>query len=234
VARAGFESLDQANAALESLEADPEEFAHAANPDLAAQTLLALRDKDESRFSALWSKAASRRRLITLTGVSSGLGDFLLRRPDQWDVVKSAPKKPGDQATYSSIFAAAVSGLAGEEAVAALRVAYRRALCAVALWDSEAESPLGVVEAVARALADMAGAVLDVSLLLARAHHRLEPGDVPLAIIGMGKAGAAELNYLSDVDVIYVTEVPEGHAFRSKTGQICGFKNVHLPFQRKR
>ena len=211
VARAGFESLDQANAALESLEADPEEFAHAANPDLAAHTLLLLRDKDGARFDALWSKVPSRRRLITLTGVSSGLGDFLLRRPDQWDVVKSAPKKPGDQATYSSIFAAAVSGLAGEEAVAALRVAYRRALCAVALWDSEAESPLGVVEAVARALADMAGAVLDVSLLLARAHHRLEPGDVPLAIIGMGKAGAAELNYLSDVDVIYVTEVPEGH-----------------------
>jgi glutamate-ammonia-ligase adenylyltransferase len=32
--------------------------------------------------------------------------------------------------------------------------------------------------------------------------------DVPLAIIGMGKAGARELNYLSDVDVIYVTEAP--------------------------
>jgi glutamate-ammonia-ligase adenylyltransferase len=211
VARAGFESLDQANAALESLEAEPEEFAHAANPDLAAHTLLLLRDKDGARFAALWSKAPSRRRLITLTGVSSGLGDFLLRRPDQWDVVKSAPKKPGDQAGYASTFAVAVHELAGDEAVTALRVAYRRALCAVALWDSEAESPLAVVEAVARALADMAGAVLDVSLLLARAHHQLEASDVPLAIIGMGKAGAAELNYLSDVDVIYVTEVPEGH-----------------------
>jgi glutamate-ammonia-ligase adenylyltransferase len=211
VARAGFESLDQANAALESLEAEPEEFAHAANPDLAAHTLLLLRDKDGARFAALWSKAPCRRRLITLTGVSSGLGDFLLRRPDQWDVVKSAPKKPGDQAGYASTFAVAVHELAGDEAVTALRVAYRRALCAVALWDSEAESPLAVVEAVARALADMAGAVLDVSLLLARAHHQLEASDVPLAIIGMGKAGAAELNYLSDVDVIYVTEVPEGH-----------------------
>jgi len=208
VARAGFEDLDQANTALESLQAQPDEFAHAANPDLAAQTLLALRDKDESRFSALWSKAASRRRLITLTGVSSGLGDFLLRRVDQWDVVHQTLKRPPDQAGYQSAFAAAVTGLTGEPAVTALRVAYRRALCALALWDSEAESPLAVVESVARALADMAGAVLDVSLLLARAHHQLEPGDVPLAIIGMGKAGAAELNYLSDVDVIYVTEVP--------------------------
>jgi glutamate-ammonia-ligase adenylyltransferase len=211
VARAGFESLDQANSALESLQAQPDEFAHAANPDLAAQTLLALREKDESRFSALWSKAAARRRLITLTGVSSGLGDFLLRRVDQWDVVNQTLKRPPDQAGYQSAFATAVTGLSGDAAVTALRVAYRRALCALALWDSEAESPLAVVEPVARALADMAGAVLDVSLLLARANHRLEPSDVPLAIIGMGKAGAAELNYLSDVDVIYVTEIPESH-----------------------
>ena len=211
VARAGFESLDQATVALESLQAQPEEFTHAANPDLAAQSLLALREKDAPRFAALWSKAPSRRRLITLTGVSSGLGDFLLRRPDQWDVVSTSPTRPQDQAGYYNAFATAVEGLTGDNAVTALRVAYRRALCALALFDSEAESPLTVVETVARALADMAGAVLDVSLLLARAHHRLEPHDVPLAIIGMGKAGAAELNYLSDVDVIYVTEVPEGH-----------------------
>ena len=211
VARAGFESLDQATCALESLQASPEEFSHAANPDLAAQTLLALRAKDAKRFQALWSKEAPRRRLITLTGVSSGLGDYLLRRPDQWNLVTTSLKQPPDQSGYQSVFTAAVEGLAGEEAITALRVAYRRALCSLALWDSEASTPLTVVERVARALADMAGAVIDVSLMLARARHQLEASDVPLAIIGMGKAGAAELNYLSDVDVIYVTEVPEGH-----------------------
>ncbi|CAB4571045.1 unannotated protein [freshwater metagenome] len=211
VARAGFESLDQATSALESLNASPEEFAHAANPDLAAQTLLALRAKDAKRFQALWSKEAQRRRLITLTGVSSGLGDYLLRRPDQWNLVTTSLKRPPDQSGYRSVFTAAVEGLAGEEAITALRVAYRRALCSLALWDSEASTPLTVVERVARALADMAGACVDVSLMLARARHQLEASDVPLAIIGMGKAGAAELNYLSDVDVIYVTEVPEGH-----------------------
>lgn len=211
VARAGFESLDQATGALESLHASPEEFSHAANPDLAAQTLLALRAKDGKRFQALWSKEAPRRRLVTLTGVSSGLGDYLLRRPDQWNLVTTSLKQPPDQSGYQSVFTAAVEGLAGEEAITALRVAYRRALCSLALWDSEASTPLTVVERVARALADMAGAVVDVSLMLARARHQLGASDIPLAIIGMGKAGAAELNYLSDVDVIYVTEVPEGH-----------------------
>jgi glutamate-ammonia-ligase adenylyltransferase len=56
----------------------------------------------------------------------------------------------------------------------------------------------------------MASAALEVALDIARREHGLAAADVPLAVIGMGKAGARELNYLSDVDVIYVTEVPEG------------------------
>lgn len=210
LARAGFENLDEAKSLLAGLGAEAEEFAHAANPDLAARTLEALRAKDGPRFDGLWAKPTARNRLITLTGVSSGLGDFLVRRPEQWDVVTAPLQQPLNQDGYTRAFSTAVKGLTGEAAVTALRVAYRRALCALALWDSEAPTPLSVVEAVARALADMAGAVLDVSLMIARAHHNLGTGDVPLAIIGMGKAGAAELNYLSDVDVIYVTEVPEG------------------------
>jgi len=48
----------------------------------------------------------------------------------------------------------------------------------------------------------MAGAALEVALEIARLEHGLESSAVPLTIIGMGKAGARELNYLSDVDVI--------------------------------
>jgi glutamate-ammonia-ligase adenylyltransferase len=52
---------------------------------------------------------------------------------------------------------------------------------------------------VARDLAALADACLDVALELA------EP-DVPMAVIGMGKLGGAELNYASDVDVLFVHE----------------------------
>jgi glutamate-ammonia-ligase adenylyltransferase len=189
----------------------PEDFSHAANPDLAAQTLLALQDRDEARFKALWAKPKSRARLVSLTGISSGLGDFLQRRPDQWNVVAEVMTSPPHQQAYRETFSRAVGVASGDEALVVLRVAYRRALCSLALWDSEAPTPLSVVASVAKALADMAGAVLDVSLEIARRAHSLGSEDVPLAIIGMGKAGATELNYLSDVDVIYVTEVPEGH-----------------------
>ncbi|MBU1589155.1 MAG: bifunctional [glutamine synthetase] adenylyltransferase/[glutamine synthetase]-adenylyl-L-tyrosine phosphorylase, partial [Actinobacteria bacterium] len=58
----------------------------------------------------------------------------------------------------------------------------------------------------AAALADLAGAALDASLDVARRAVPDPAGDTRLAIIGMGKAGARELNYVSDVDVIFVAE----------------------------
>ncbi|MDQ1248278.1 MAG: [glutamine synthetase] adenylyltransferase / [glutamine synthetase]-adenylyl-L-tyrosine, partial [Actinomycetota bacterium] len=66
-----------------------------------------------------------------------------------------------------------------------------------------------VVQDITAALADVADAVLDASLAIAR-------GEVPgheqarLGIVAMGKCGARELNYLSDVDVIFVAEPVAG------------------------
>ena len=62
----------------------------------------------------------------------------------------------------------------------------------------------------AEELADLADAALDAALAIARAE--LPPDAVPVrfAIVAMGKCGARELNYASDVDVIFVAE-PRGH-----------------------
>ena len=53
-------------------------------------------------------------------------------------------------------------------------------------------------------LADLATAALAAALAIARAG--LPPGAAPgeLAVIAMGKCGGRELNYASDVDVIFV------------------------------
>jgi glutamate-ammonia-ligase adenylyltransferase len=56
---------------------------------------------------------------------------------------------------------------------------------------------LADLRTVARELAALADACLDVALELAAP-------DVPMAVIGMGKLGGAELNYASDVDVLFV------------------------------
>ena len=76
------------------------------------------------------------------------------------------------------------------------------------------------VDAIGTELADLAGAALDAAIMAARgligradgapaSHGTFPAAEVAatrLAIIGMGKAGARELNYVSDVDVIFVAE----------------------------
>jgi [glutamine synthetase] adenylyltransferase / [glutamine synthetase]-adenylyl-L-tyrosine phosphorylase len=54
--------------------------------------------------------------------------------------------------------------------------------------------------------------------LLGTAHRLVAVGDSPLAVIGMGKLGGGELNYSSDIDVMFVGEGDpaelQPHAFR--------------------
>lgn len=202
--------LDDAKRALEFLEADPQDFSHAADPDRAAAALASMKAKNPDALAKIRASATSWRDLIYLVGVSDGLVDFLVKYPEQWNVVtKPITRVPGN-VDYQKLLHTAVVNKKGTDAVIALRIAYRRELCRLALYDASSDSPVAIVAEVARALADLAGAALDCSLTIARAELGLNETDVPLAIIGMGKAGARELNYLSDVDVIYVTRVPEG------------------------
>ncbi len=69
---------------------------------------------------------------------------------------------------------------------------------------------VATVDAVAEELADIAAAVLEAALAIARAE--LPPKSVPvrLAVLAMGKCGGRELNYASDVDVIFVAEPVKG------------------------
>jgi glutamate-ammonia-ligase adenylyltransferase len=98
--------------------------------------------------------------------------------------------------------------LHGREGRDALRVAYHERLLEIASADLTSVDPTTVQPEVSAALSDLAGAALEAALAIARA---TVPGaeDVRLAILAMGKTGARELNYISDVDVIYVAE-PSG------------------------
>ncbi len=210
LARAGFTRLDDAKQALEVVQAQPKDFAHAADPDRAAAAVAAMKAKHPKALAKIMSSQSAWHRLVSLVGVSDGLVDFLLRYPEHWNVVDTPLTRVPGNVEYQKLLRAAVADRTGTDAVLALRVAYRRELCRLALYDASNESPVAIVSEVAQALADMAGAALDASLAIARRELNLSEKDVPLAIIGMGKAGARELNYLSDVDVIYVTRVPDG------------------------
>ncbi|MER6977557.1 bifunctional [glutamine synthetase] adenylyltransferase/[glutamine synthetase]-adenylyl-L-tyrosine phosphorylase, partial [Streptomyces carpinensis] len=97
-------------------------------------------------------------------------------------------------------------GLADADDPIALRVAYRRCLLSIAARDVCGTT--GVAETAAE-LADLATATLRAALRIARAAAPEDAGLCRLAVIAMGKCGGHELNYVSDVDVIFVGEAVE-------------------------
>ena len=132
-----------------------------------------------------------------------------MRHPEQLDALLDPLTELLSLEQARAVIVSATDGLVGEDGWNALRLAYRRELVRLAAWDLDQEDALSVVDRVAASLADLAGAALDASLAVARRSPRFPSEQIELtrlAIIGMGKSGARELNYLSDVDVIFVGE----------------------------
>ncbi len=92
--------------------------------------------------------------------------------------------------------------------IAGLRRFKRRRLLQIAARDLAGEASL---EEVGRALADLADACLDAALVEVGAPEGL-------AIVAMGKLGARELNYVSDIDVMFVTDSDLGTATKAAEG----------------
>lgn len=156
-------------------------------------------------------------RLLAVLGASSALGDVLVAHPDL--VASLSPAQAWDAAA-SSPASAVLSEAARRElcadpssparAQAALRLAYYDRLLAVAADDLTSPDPLAHVETVGRRMAALVDAALDAALMVARARVGQKAVGVRLAVVALGKTGAQELNYLSDVDVVYVVEPAGG------------------------
>ncbi len=211
LARLGFAELGRASERLDVL-AEPgliQHFAAAADPDQALRLLLSLRDGAHTEVQAILDDRDAAGRLIQILGASTGLADFFVRRPEQLEVLHTVLTSPPAAQTYDSDLLESVADLDGEAAWVALRVRYRRHLAQLAAWDLCQPDPLAAVDRVAAALADLAGAALDAAITVARRGVKFPAADVAatkFSVIGMGKAGARELNYLSDVDVIFVVD----------------------------
>ncbi|GAA0960633.1 bifunctional [glutamine synthetase] adenylyltransferase/[glutamine synthetase]-adenylyl-L-tyrosine phosphorylase [Frigoribacterium faeni] len=219
LARLGFSELGESRDRLAELaSATPAigellpAFAACADPDAALSLLARLIDRDRDVVVGLLDDGFGPR-LLTVLGASSGLADFLVRRPSELDALRTALVTPPSEAEYVDDLRRTVDGLVGDDARVALRVRYRRHLLQLASFDLDSADPIAVLPVVATALADLAGAALEAALDVARREVAFPAADVErtrLAVIGMGKAGARELNYLSDVDVVYVAEGADG------------------------
>ncbi|MFE3216511.1 bifunctional [glutamine synthetase] adenylyltransferase/[glutamine synthetase]-adenylyl-L-tyrosine phosphorylase [Streptomyces antimycoticus] len=152
-----------------------------------------------------------RDRLLGVLGASEALGDHLARHPGDWHALvtyESADLHPAtpefERALAEGVWGAPGAGLPRPDA---LRVAYRRALLAIAARD--VCGTIDITQTAAE-LADLATATLRAALEIAAEEEPQDAAACKLAVIGMGKCGGRELNYVSDVDVIFVAEAVEG------------------------
>ncbi|MGO2746855.1 bifunctional [glutamine synthetase] adenylyltransferase/[glutamine synthetase]-adenylyl-L-tyrosine phosphorylase [Microbacterium sp.] len=236
LARLGFTDLSSGLAAIEELSSLVEidgaqllQGAVAADPDAAAEGMLRVARRDASALRQLLEDAEARAIVWRIFGASIGLADFFLRHPGELAVLAETGQLVPNATTLRERMLGAVGAVDGvadsadEEAWVALRIAYRRSLAEIAAIDLMTPEPASRIAAISAALSDAAGAALEASLAIARAKVAITvpPEEVALtqlAIIGMGKAGARELNYVSDVDVIFVggtsdeSILGEGHA----------------------
>jgi glutamate-ammonia-ligase adenylyltransferase len=194
-----------------------------ADPDGALAALVALLaaaragGTDGQLLAALRGDSRFARRLLNLLGASTALAAHLASAPADWQVLIEDDQAWSPAARAERIAASVgasvenpVTGTGGSraictgpDAVSALRAAYLREVVAIAGRDLGGDVDIDVVT---EALAQLADQVLQAGLAVAAASLPPDAAACELAVIAMGKAGARELNYVSDVDVVFVAE----------------------------
>ncbi|WP_257182670.1 bifunctional [glutamine synthetase] adenylyltransferase/[glutamine synthetase]-adenylyl-L-tyrosine phosphorylase [Corynebacterium cystitidis] len=197
-----------------------------------------------------------RTRFMALLGGSSALGDHLAAHPELWkDLQRPSPTREelfetmlGAVGAVADASGATVgtgpgtyrADLEGKDAKNALRMAYRTLMMRVAAADLAgtfaarkgfgANEPRLEFTDLTQLLTDAADAALTAALAVAvRTVYGDEEPDTRLGVIAMGKCGAQELNYISDVDVIFVAEPATTKATRlasefNRIGSACFFE----------
>jgi glutamate-ammonia-ligase adenylyltransferase len=189
----------------------------APDPDAAAVGLsrfLAARASKVMFLRYLREDPAALAALVELLGTSPHLTETLIRNPEYFDALM--PQLAGVHGSEPA--ASAVEEPRPVPSLDALKRLKRQRVLVIAARDILGRDSL---EAATRQLSTLASLIVDRALdfvkveRLAAEHLDRLPGR--FAVIGMGKLGGQELNYSSDIDLMYVYEPdsendPEAHA----------------------
>ncbi|MFJ7169762.1 bifunctional [glutamine synthetase] adenylyltransferase/[glutamine synthetase]-adenylyl-L-tyrosine phosphorylase [Streptomyces globosus] len=213
--RSGFTDPSAAAALLDSdalaaVRNDPvllDALGATADPDLALRGLVRLAEAEDEPgrrvlLDTLLRSKPLRDRLLGVLGASEALADHLARHCADWHALETY--EPADLHPGLADFEQC---LADAHDPVRLRVAYRRCLLSIAARD--VCGTIDVAETAAE-LADLATATLRAALRIATAAAPEDAAQCRLAVIAMGKCGGNELNYVSDVDVIFVGDTANG------------------------
>ncbi len=232
----GFRDPPRADAELQALAEDPQArrlLAESLDELLAAASDSADPDAAISRFERFVRASGSATRvfshlradprmiriLLRVFGASPFLAQTLIRHPG-WVYWLSEPEvlaRPRGADDVWSEIKAALEPLHSEALrFDALRIAKRREILHVGIRDllrlASVEETLGALSAMAEALVEAALLVAETGLreslgLPAPPNACARPGFV---VLGMGKLGGHELNFSSDVDLVYVYDTDRG------------------------
>ena len=227
LARLGFAEAGKASrlvaewshwGSAEQVELALAELPGCADPDLALTGFDRLLRSRPDLLAELEAHPSFARRVCAVLGSSAALNQHLGTHPNDAEVLKGDIQRRTLAELRTELLDAIGADADADDPVAdpsqsdALRRGYLRALLRIAARDLVAADPLADLPEIAGELADLADATVECALALAR-------GEVPgwercrLGIIALGKTGARELNYVSDVDVLYLAEpaiLPDG------------------------
>lgn len=202
-------------------------FESVVNPDLALDSLDRLADTAPTVFKEVYRDPLWLARMVSVMGASSVLAQHLVRYPQDASLLAESPRQRSREEwldfIYGRIGASGTPVIATSmEATDLLRLAHKAALILIAARDLASDSPMDIVANVAHELADLADAILCGALAIARAEVP-DHASIRFAVIALGKCGAQELNYASDVDVLYLAE-PTGKEVTSQRVAQIGAK----------
>jgi glutamate-ammonia-ligase adenylyltransferase len=183
------------------------------DPDLALNNLERILAQPSGR-SQLPSLIEGRGRaldtLLRLLGASQFFADVLAADPEALELVRGPARRPPDTGELRSQLQATVDASADDAGVLrAFRRFRRRQILRVGVNDIIRDRPL---EEITRDISRAAEAAVEVAVAHARRQLAARYGEavtaagvqVRLAVIAFGKLGGEELNYSSDIDLMFV------------------------------
>ena len=187
-------------------------LSRAPNADSALRAMVRIADALEGDWDelnrALVKDRSLRGRLFAVLGSSLALGDHLFAHPKSWHLLAGTVTLPSAEQLRREFAAVAESATDARSIQSSLRILYRDRMLVLAALDvapTVENEPVLPFATVGEHLADLADAALGAALIVATRTVCGDDSPPPrLAVIAMGKCGARELNYVSDVDVIFV------------------------------
>lgn len=200
-----------------------ENLGQTADPDQVLLSLNRIFSEDARHPSGITETLSARQignRTLRLLGASEFFASYLVTHPAALAPLEQQPEPE----TYSARLLSAVGAknLGSDENPCwvadpqahdlELRRVYYALLAQLAAEDLAHAGTAGAkaeFQATSRRISDLVDAALEAGLALARRDHDPE-GQIAFTVVAMGKTGARELNYISDVDVIYVGQARDG------------------------